>query len=90
MAVKPTNSLSLISVAAIIDCTLKLTVNNTEGKNKTKANKHLINWQFQNFFWLGGQNNNLEVFLPKLHKTKLTMLLCLSLYIYNDCNLKMS
>lgn len=39
MAVEPNNSLSLISVAAIIDCTFKLKVNNTEEKNKNNKSK---------------------------------------------------
>jgi len=53
------NSLSLINVAAIIDCTLKLTVDNTERKKKKKIGNFRI-------FWLGGQNNNLEVFLARI------------------------
>lgn len=49
MALVP-NSLSLISVAAIIDGTLKLTVDNTEKKKrKEKKKDHPINCQFQSF-----------------------------------------
>lgn len=64
MVLEP-NSLSLIGVAAIIDYTLKLTVDNTEKKKKRKIKTTRLIGNFR-IFGLGGQNNNLEVFLARI------------------------